>query len=118
MEKVKRWWRAVFRREEERDDASPDAPKTLSIFFSFFFILNYTIGTGYLGIPFVFYHSGIITGVLTQLVITLICYFGAIWMIESMARAQVNYWCMCSKTVGIFECVESSLVSQTLISAQ
>ena len=84
MERVKGWWRAVFQKRE-RDDA----PKTIPIYFVFFFVLNYTLGTGYLGIPYVFYHSGIITGTLTLLVITTLSYTGAMWLIEATARAQV-----------------------------
>ena len=86
MERVKAWYRSVFRSNE-----SDDAPKTIPVYFVYFFVLNYTIGTGYLGIPFVFYHSGIITGALTLVVITVMCYVGAMWLIETMARAQVIY---------------------------
>ena len=85
MERVKGWYRAICRKEE-RDDAT----KTVPIYFAFFFVLNYTIGTGYLGIPFVFYHSGIITGVFTLLAVSIGSYIGAMWLIEAMARAQVH----------------------------
>lgn len=85
MERVKGWWRAVFQKDERND-----APKIIPIYFVFFFVLNYTVGTGYLGIPYVFYHSGIITGILTLLVITTLAYTGAMWLIEATARAQVQ----------------------------
>ena len=88
MERIKGWYRGIFRKEE-RDNT----PKTIPIYFVFFFVLNYTIGTGYLGIPFVFYHSGLITGVFTLLAISTLCYIGAMWLIEAMARAQVHTVC-------------------------
>ena len=90
MERIKEWCRAVFRRDDRERN---DAPKTVPMFFVFFFVLNYTIGTGYLGIPFVFYHSGIITAVFTLVGISTLCYVGAMWLIEAMARAQVDHVC-------------------------
>lgn len=94
MERVKGWYRAVCRKEE-----CDDAPKTIPMYFVFFFVLNYTIGTGYLGIPFVFYHSGIITGAFTLLAVSILCYIGAMWLIEATARAQVR--CVCVLSYGV-----------------
>lgn len=92
MERVKRWWRAIFRKDELND-----VPKTIPIYFVFFFVLNYAIGTGYLGVPFVFYHSGIITAILTLLVMFVLCYAGAMWWIETIARAQVGHYSVRSR---------------------
>jgi len=70
--------------------AADDGEKAIPVYFVFFFVINYTMGTGFLGMPFSFYHAGIITALLTNLVLGFLCYVGAIWLIESMARAQVS----------------------------
>lgn len=90
MERIKKWCKTILRRSPQQEDEPDDAPKAIPIYFVFFFVLNYTIGTGYLGVPFVFFHAGIITGALTLLAVSLLCYVGAIWLIEAMARAQVS----------------------------
>jgi len=84
MEKIKGWCWSLLRRDENND-----GPKTIPIYFVFFFVLNYTMGTGFLGIPFAFHHSGIITAALTLLSVSSLSYVGAMWLIETMARAQV-----------------------------
>lgn len=83
MEALGKLWRLMARRGN-------DDVKTIPIYLVFFFVINYTMGTGFLGVPFAFYHSGIITGLLTMLVVGFLSYVGAIWLLESMARAQVS----------------------------
>jgi len=75
---------------ELADHLKKDRMKTIPIYLVFFFVINYTMGTGFLGVPFAFYHSGIITGLLTMVMVGLLSYVGAIWLLESMARAQVS----------------------------
>ena len=58
---------------------------------AFFFLVNYILGTGFLGIPYVMYHSGILSCTLTLIVVTCFNCFGALWILESMARAHVSY---------------------------
>lgn len=72
----------------ERDEGKP--PKTVNIFLGFFFMVNFVLGTGFLGIPYAFYHTGIVAGALTLLVISFISWNCAIWELEVMARAQVR----------------------------
>jgi len=79
-----------LRRLIAKRGAADDGVKLIPIYFVFFFVINYTMGTGFLGIPFSFYHAGIITALLTNLVVGFLSYVGAIWLLESMARAQVS----------------------------
>jgi len=85
MKTLNRLWQLITKR-----GTVDDGVKTIPIYFVFFFIINYTMGTGFLGVPFACYHAGIITGLLTNLAVGLLSYVGAIWLIESMARAQVS----------------------------
>lgn len=65
-------------------------PRTVSVFLGFFFMVNFILGTGFLGIPFGFFHGGIIAGTLTIMVVGIISWLCALWMLDSMARAQVR----------------------------
>ena len=64
------------------------AVKTYSPFVGFCFIINYIVGTGFLGIPYVFWNTGVIAGVATLVVISMAIAIPAIWTLEVMARAQ------------------------------
>lgn len=64
--------------------------KTISIFMSFFFVINYTLGTGFLGIPYSFFYSGYVTAVPTLLLIMLTTLINGNYILEAMARAQVS----------------------------
>lgn len=66
-----------------------DGPKTVNIFFGFFLMINFVLGTGFLGIPYGFYSGGVLAGVLTLFCITLISWMCAIFVLETMARCQV-----------------------------
>ena len=74
------------RKQGNGDDASP---KTVNIVVGFFFFVNYQLGTGFLGIPFAFFHSGLLAAALTLLVASFVNWIAAIWVLEVMARAQV-----------------------------
>ena len=63
--------------------------KTFNIIVGFFFMANYQLGTGFLGIPFAFFHEGVLAGTLTLVVVAFVSWNTAIWVLEVMARAQV-----------------------------
>lgn len=65
------------------------SPKTVNIIVGYFFLVNYQLGMGFLGIPFSFFHGGLLAGALTLLVAAFVCWIAAIWVLEVMARAQV-----------------------------
>ncbi len=67
-----------------------DCPKTVSIFISFFFLVNFVLGSGFLGIPFTFFHGGVLAGILTLIVICCIAWKTALYEVETMSRAQVR----------------------------
>lgn len=64
--------------------------KTINIFLGFFFILNYCLGTGYLGIPYAFLYSGFFAAVPTTILVSLVSWINANYLLEIMARAQVS----------------------------
>ena len=67
----------------------PGAPKTVNIFFGFFLMINFVLGTGFLGIPYGFVSGGVLAGIFTLGSITLISWMCAIFVLETMARCQV-----------------------------
>ena len=69
--------------------AKESKPKTVNIFLGFFFMVNFVLGTGFLGVPFSFYRSGVIAGAITLVCISIITWMSALWEVETMARAQV-----------------------------
>ena len=66
-----------------------DGPRTVNIFLGFFFMVNFVLGTGFLGIPFGFVHGGVLPGLVALLLIAIMEWNTALWVVESMARAQV-----------------------------
>ena len=64
--------------------------KTVHIFLGFFFILNFCLGTGFLGIPYAFFYSGFLAAVPSLLLISTISWINANYLLEVMARAQVK----------------------------
>lgn len=66
------------------------APRTVNIFLGFFFMVNFVLGTGFLGIPSGFFHGGLLAGIFTLLIIAVMAWICALWEVESMARAQVK----------------------------
>lgn len=70
-----------------RDDGQP---KTLNIVLGYFFLVNYCIGTGFLGVPYSFFYSGYLAAIPTLAFTAFSAWVTATWLIEIMARAQVN----------------------------
>ena len=64
--------------------------KTVNIFLGFFFVVNFCLGTGFLGIPYSFFYSGYLAAIPTLLFIALIGWANANYLLEVMARAQVG----------------------------
>lgn len=64
-------------------------PHTVTIFVGIFFFVNFVLGVGFLGIPFAFFHGGIIAGVGSLIVVVFLAWNTALFEIETMARAQV-----------------------------
>ena len=83
-------WKAVVQRLPCVKRNDEDHPKTVNISVGFFFLLNYGVGTGFLGMPFAFYHAGILVSAITLLVSGFATWAAAIWVLEVMARAQVS----------------------------
>ena len=63
--------------------------KTVNIFVGFFFMVNFVLGTGFLGLPFSFFHGGLIAGACTLLAVGFMTWQSALYELESMGRAQV-----------------------------
>ena len=72
------------------DKSKGDHPKTITIFISFFFLVNFVLGAGFLGIPFTFFHGGVFAGACTLVVISFTAWKTAVYELETMARAQVS----------------------------
>lgn len=64
--------------------------KSINIFLGFFFIVNFCLGTGFLGVPYAFFYSGYLAAVPTLLLVTVISWINANYLLEVMARAQVS----------------------------
>lgn len=64
--------------------------KTINILFGFFLIVNYCLGTGFLGLPYAFFYAGYLAAVPTLLFICFISWLNANYLLEVMARAQVS----------------------------
>lgn len=76
--------------KKKRADGSQS--KTVHILLAFFFLVNYSLGTGFLAHPYSFLHAGYLAAIPTLIVIVLVTWIYASWILESMARAQVNCW--------------------------
>ena len=64
--------------------------KSVNIFLGFFFVVNFCLGTGFLGIPYAFFYAGYLAAIPTLLLIAFAAWNGGRWEIEVMARAQVR----------------------------
>lgn len=62
----------------------------MNIFLVFFYLVNNCVGTGFLGIPYAFFYSGYLAAVPTLLIIFVLTWIGANYILEVMARAQVS----------------------------
>ena len=65
-------------------------PKTVSIFQGYFFMVNFCLGTGFLGVPFSFFYGGYIAAVPTLATAAFVTWLTSTWLLEVMARAQVS----------------------------
>ena len=62
----------------------------MNIFFGFFFVVNFCLGTGFLSIPYSFFYAGYLAAIPTLLLISFVSWNTATWTVEVMARAQVG----------------------------
>ena len=74
-----------------RGDAEGEPrPRTMHIALGYFFILNYCLGTGFLGVPYSFFYSGYLAAIPTLALTGFLTWLTAAWLLEVMARAQVS----------------------------
>ena len=64
--------------------------RTVNIFLGFFFVVNFCLGTGFLGVPYAFFYSGILVSLCTLTLVAAISWTNANFLLEVMARAQVR----------------------------
>jgi len=69
---------------------SKNETKTIHIFLGFFFIVNFCLGIGALGIPYAFFYTGVLAAIPTLLVVSVVSWINANYLLEVMARAQVR----------------------------
>ena len=68
------------------DEHEHREPKSVNIFLGFFFLVNYSLGLGFLATRFL--HAGYLVAIPTLLVIVFVTRIHASWLLEVMARAQ------------------------------
>ena len=66
-------------------------PKTVNIFQGYFFMVNFCLGTGFLGVPFSFFYGGYMAAIPTLATAAFVTWLTSTWLLEVMARAQVSY---------------------------
>lgn len=64
--------------------------KSINIWLSLFILINGVVGTAFLGVPYAFFHTGLIAGVATCVLVSFVCWSCSVWTLETMARAQVS----------------------------
>ena len=79
------------KKEDSEDSERKKKPKSVGLFSGFFFNINYIVGTGFLSVPYGFYHAGTLMGTVTLLALSFVSWNAANWIIESMARSQVSW---------------------------
>ena len=82
----------VHRGGEEGGSSSKanSSPKTVNIFLGYFFMVNFCLGTGFLGVPFSFFYSGYLAAAPTLVLAAFVTWLTSTWLLEVMARAQVE----------------------------
>ena len=65
--------------------------RSVGILSGFFFMINFVVGTGFLSVPYAFYHAGVVSGAVTLIFLSFISWNTANWVVETMARAQVSH---------------------------
>ena len=73
------------------DENGNREPKSVNVFLGFFFLVNYSLGSGFLATPYSFLHAGYLVAIPTLLVIVFVTWIHASWVLEVMARAQVRW---------------------------
>ena len=73
-----------------RDGGKKKTPKTVNIFFGFFLVINYCLGTGFLGIPYAFFYGGYLAAIPTVIFISFVSWINGNYLLEVMSRAQVS----------------------------
>ena len=84
-----RW--KFWKRECNEESECESHPKTVHIFLGYFFILNYCLGTGFLGVPYSFFYSGYLAAIPTLTLAAFLTWLTSVWLLEVMARAQVSF---------------------------
>ena len=64
--------------------------KAVNISLGFFLVINYCLGSGYLGVPYAFFYSGYLAAIPTTIFIGAVSWVNANYLLEVMARAQVS----------------------------
>jgi amino acid permease len=73
-----------------RSSSEAKEPKTVNIFQGYFFMVNFCLGTGFLGVPFSFFYGGYIAAIPTLATAAFVTWLTSTWLLEVMARAQVS----------------------------
>ena len=89
MGRIQQLWWSVSGQGESSKQKNKE-PKSVGLVSGFFFNINFIVGTGFLSVPYAFYRAGTLTATLTLLVLAIISWTTANWIIETMARAQVS----------------------------
>ena len=117
------WWKIW---ESNRADGEP---KTFNIVLGYFFLINFCIGTGFLGVPYAFFYSGYLAAIPTLIFTAFSSYITSRWLIEVVSRAQVTklstkYYSTCFSAIFksviiilLFQAVESFTQTKTGISS-
>ena len=87
---ARRHWTGSFPRPIMSVCGSDSDDKTVHIFLGYFFIVNYCLGTGFLGVPFSFFYSGYLAAIPTLIATAFFTWVTSLWLLEIMARAQVS----------------------------
>ena len=56
-------------------------------------MVNFCLGTGFLGVPYSFFYSGYLAAVPTLALAAFVTWLSSTWLLEVMARAQVSSVC-------------------------
>ena len=93
---------ACWKRLCRRQDAGQI--RSVGILSGFFFMINFVVGTGFLSVPYAFYHAGVVSGAVTLIVLSFISWNTANWVVETMARAQVSIdWLTSRRDLSYFK---------------
>ena len=71
------------------DAEGPKPHKTVNIFLGYFFMVNFCLGTGFLGVPYSFFYAGYFAAAPTLALAAFVAWLTSTWLLEVMARAQV-----------------------------